>query len=163
MKHLLLTLGYLREQQQRLAQSIATIEMLLGSNGHAKGVRQTIQATEAALDAAAAAANSLIFKKKRGPYKKHRPDQARPLPEVKIPAALTTANLPIDEAILAALKAAKKRVTSAELTAYLVGSGFVAPSTAQSVPITRYVGQQAGRMVQQKLGVRKRAGYWELR
>jgi len=90
--------------------------------------------------------------------------KARALPEIEIPKDLPNlAEMNAIEAVRAALQAARRPLTSMELTAVVVGGGFKLPASARRVPITRYVGQIAGSMAFRKDGIKKTPKGFELR
>ena len=169
MKHLHLTLGYLRDERARIDQTIATLEALIngrssassngnGSNGN--GHRATLKHAADALalhDAHAAHATS---KPKPGPKpgRKRAPSTMRPLPVVDVPHGLDVSGLPLNEAIPAALKAYKKPASTKQLTALLLGAGF---PWDKPQPMTVRVGSMCGRG--EVDGVKGTPAGWRLR
>jgi hypothetical protein len=164
MKHLHLTLGYLKEQRVNLNAAITTIETLLGqTNGN--GHKPTLKAAGRALDAfiagqQAETAETAAPRVKRAYRRSKGPKSEKPLPEVTVPDDFDTSGLTGRDAVIAALRATRKPVNSRTLAAIVLRGGFVPPS---NVPVARYIGIQAGMLATHKLGVKKGPKGWSLR
>ena len=152
----------LRQQRDDLDTTIRVIEAQAGGRASTNG-HQILDVAEAALAAHG----------KRGPYKKQKPKRrmkhwtvgkARPLPDVKVPSGLSLDGIEVRDAIPLALKAYKRPASTMELTALLVAGGWKAPASAGQMPITRYVGMQAGNMARTRaLGIKRTAKGWTTR
>lgn len=148
MKHLHLTLGYLREQRDRLDSSISLLETLLGGsngNGHAAGGDRAMKAAATALALHHAGNGSKPGPQKRGPKpgSKRSAGSMRPLPAVTVPAGLDVSGLPLKDAIPTVLRAYKKPADTRTLTALLLAAGFKA-AAGRTQPLTRSVGSLCG-------------------
>lgn len=168
MKHLHLTLGYLREQRAKLDTSISLLEALLGaSNGN--GHKGTLKF---AADALAmheeinghAPARRKPARRGLGVTVTGQPRQRvaaamKPLPQIEIPKGLNVEGLKLDAAVVAALKAYKKPADTKHLTALLLGAGYKWDSP---MPFSTRVGSFVGRE-KKALGIKGDRTGWALR
>jgi hypothetical protein len=175
MKHLQLTLGYLREQRAKFDNAIQLCETLLGT-GNGNGHRSALKLAADALAIhemngnghakhAGGRPKGSKTKSKHGTTWDGKPRQRavqnmKPLPTVDIPNGLDLSELPIMEAIPAALKARKKPANTKELAALLIGAGFKVPESR--MPFTTFVGSLCGRQGK-SFGVKGNKNGWALR
>jgi hypothetical protein len=165
MKHLHLTLGYLREQRARLDTSIALLETLVGANGngHTNGNGHRATLSNAADALALLGAHATTTKRTTKPKatttkRKRAPAVMRPLPDVTVPSGLHLGGLELPAAIAATLKAYKKPADTKTLAALLLGAGF---EWSASQPLTTRVGLLCGKGYVE--GVKGSTTGWRLR
>jgi hypothetical protein len=165
MKHLYLTLGYLREQRSKLDSSISLLETLLGGNGNghkgtlklagdALALHEEINGTERRPKARRG-----LGQKVNGQPRQRAAAAMKPLPQIDIPKGLNVEGLKLDAAVVAALKAYKKPADTKHLTALLLGGGFKWNSP---MPFSTRVGSFVGRE-RKHLGIKGDRTGWQLR
>jgi len=172
MKHLHLTLGFLRDQRARIDTSIELLEALAGAGGNGNGAASG-NGHRGALKAAAEALALHEAQQEAPPEKPwpgRRPSPAktkrrrapvmRPLPEVAVPDGLELRGLPLREAIAVALRAYRKPLPTRGLAALLLGAGF---EWDKAQPLTTAIGTWCGAYGRREAGIKGDAAGWRLR